>query len=144
MTRPTLTARFLSATNLSADNIGIATSAVCVVHCILTPVLISLSAVAAHLLPAEENIHRALAVLVTLLGAIALVRGFRKHGRRRILALMAAGLTLILTGACFGEHLPSHLAEVFVTLAGSALMITAHRMNHTFCRDCRQCVHERE
>jgi hypothetical protein len=144
VTRPRRTARFLSATNLSADSLGIATSALCVVHCVLTPVLISLSAVAAHLLPAEEKTHRAFAVLVTLLGAIALVRGFRKHGRRRILALMAAGLTLILTGACFGEQLPSHLAEVLVTLAGSALMITAHRMNHTFCRDCQQCVHEAE
>jgi hypothetical protein len=29
-----------------------------------------------------------------------------------------------------------------VTFAGSCLMITAHRMNHTFCRDCKTCVHE--
>jgi uncharacterized membrane protein YfcA len=144
VTRPTRNARFLPAINLSADHLGIAASALCVVHCILTPVLISLSAVAAHLLPAEENTHRAFAVLVTLLGAIALLSGFRKHGRRRILVLMAAGLALILTGACCGEHLPSHLAEVLVTLSGSALMITAHRMNHTFCRDCQKCVHVTE
>ena len=36
---------------------------------------------------------------------------------------------------------PSHGYEVFVTLIGSALMITAHRMNHTFCQDCRRCTH---
>jgi hypothetical protein len=126
---------------LSADNLGIVTSAVCVVHCILTPVLISLSAVVAHFLPAEESTHRVLACVITLLGAVALVHGFRKHGRRRILVLMAFGLAFILTGACFGDHLPSHLAEVLVTLTGSALMITAHRMNHTFCHNCHQCTH---
>lgn len=123
----------------SADKVGIVASAVCVVHCVFTPLLISLSAVAAHLLPGEERTHRVMAAVVTLLGAVALVQGFRQHGRRRILVLMTLGLTCILTGACFSALLPSHLSEVLVTLTGSVLMITAHRMNHTFCRDCHQC-----
>jgi hypothetical protein len=32
--------------------------------------------------------------------------------------------------------LPSHKVEVLVTLIGSGFMITAHRMNHIFCRQC--------
>jgi hypothetical protein len=27
-----------------------------------------------------------------------------------------------------------------VTMTGSALMIWAHRMNHTFCNDCKRCT----
>jgi hypothetical protein len=126
---------------VSADTLGVWASALCVVHCILTPALVSFSAVAAHLIPGEARTHRSLAAVVTLLGAIALIRGFRKHGRRRILVLMALGLGCILAAACFGGRFSWPLAEVLITLAGSVLMITAHRMNHTFCNDCQRCTH---
>ena len=122
-----------------ADTFGIWVSALCVVHCIATPLLLSMSAVVAHLLPAEESVHRTLATVVAAAGGIALIRGFRIHGRKRILALMAAGLAFIFFGAWFGDSLPSHLFEVGITMTGSALMIAAHRMNHTFCNDCTQC-----
>ena len=126
----------------SADKLGILASALCVVHCVVTPVLISVSAVFAHFIPGEERTHRTLAIGVAALGAIALVKGFRTHGRRRILGLMALGLGFIFAGAFYGDRLPSHGYEVAVTMTGSALMIWAHRMNHTFCSDCRRCTHE--
>ena len=125
-----------------ADQLGVWTSALCVVHCMVTPVLLSLSVVSAHFLPSEERTHRTLAVIIATLGALALVKGYRSHRRLRILYLMLAGLACIFGAAYWGDHLPSHRAEVLVTFAGSCFMITAHRMNHTFCRNCRTCVHE--
>lgn len=88
----------------------------------------------------EEHTHRVLAVGVTLIGAVALETGYRRHKQRSILWLMALGLTLIFTGAFFGDRLPSHWTEVAVTLAGGACMIAAHRQNHTFCRSCKTCT----
>jgi len=125
--------------SFSADNLGVWASALCVVHCVMTPVLISMSVVFAHLIPGEERTHRTLAVGVAVLGAIALVKGFRTHGRRRILGVMALGLVFIFAGAFYGGRLPSHGCEVAVTMMGSVLMISAHRMNHTFCKSCRRC-----
>ncbi|MEI9978988.1 MAG: MerC domain-containing protein [Edaphobacter sp.] len=110
----------------------------------MTPVLLSASAVFAHFLPGEEKTHRTLAIGVAALGAVALIKGFRTHGRRRILGLMALGLGFIFAGAFYGDRLPAHAYEVAVTMTGSVLMISAHRMNHTFCSDCRRCVHEPE
>lgn len=118
------------------DRVGIWASGLCVVHCILTPVLISLSAVLAHVLPSDEHVHRPLALILALIGAIALVRGYRAHRQTSVIYLMAGGLALIFTGAFVGDHLGGHWAEVGVTLLGSVLMIASHRMNHTFCRDC--------
>jgi MerC mercury resistance protein len=126
----------INASRQWADRLGVWTSSLCVVHCVLTPVLISSSAVLAHFLPAEERVHRSLALLVALFGAVALHVGFRKHRRRRILILMSAGLGCIAAAAWFGNKLPSHGYEVAITMVGSALMITAHRLNHTFCRSC--------
>jgi hypothetical protein len=125
--------RFLT---LPADQIGIWVSGFCMVHCLLTPLVLSLSAVSAHFLPSEERTHRVLAVSIAFVGALALVKGYRKHRRKRVPSLMAIGLAFIFGGARYGEHLPSHAAAVAITLIGSGFLIAAHRINHTFCRNC--------
>ena len=122
------------------DQIGVWTSTLCVIHCLLTPVLLSLSTVSAHFLPSEERTHRTLAIVIAAVGAIALVKGYRRHRSSRVLVLMVVGLTFIFGGAYWGDHFPSHAAEVLVTLVGSGFMIAAHRINHTFCREC-SCSH---
>ncbi|QMV19456.1 MerC family mercury resistance protein [Granulicella sp. 5B5] len=118
------------------DRAGIWASALCVVHCLLTPILFSLSAVFVHFLPSDEKVHRFLALAIALLGALALVRGFRKHRRVRVVCTMTGGLACIFLAAFTGDRLPGHWAEVGITFVGSVLMISAHRMNHTFCKDC--------
>lgn len=125
--------------SLDADRLGIIASTLCFVHCILTPVALSFSAVWAHYLPSEERFHRVLAVMVAAIGCFAIVSGYRKHRRRRVLLLMSTGLSFIFAGAYLGDRLPSHIAEVAVTLTGSSLMITAHLINHTFCKNCQRC-----
>ena len=132
-----------SVLTLPADQIGIWASGLCVIHCLLTPVVLSLSVVSAHFLPSEERTHRILAVSIALVGAIALVKGYRQHKRMHVPLLMAIGLAFIFGGAWFGDRLPSHAAEVAITLMGSGFMIAAHRINHTFCRDCA-CSHAPE
>ena len=124
---------------LSMDRLGMMASIGCAVHCLLTPVVLSLSAVYAHMLPTEEHTHRFLAVVVSAIGAIALVRGYRKHRSARPLLLMGVGLGFIIGGACFGDQLPSHAMEVCITLCGSCCMVAAHRINHTFCSRCERC-----
>jgi hypothetical protein len=56
-----------------------------------------------------------------------------------VLLLMGCGLLFIFAGAYWGDRLPSHAAEVAVTMTGSCLMIAAHFINHTFCKNCRRC-----
>lgn len=122
--------------SIQADRLGIIASALCFIHCVLTPVAVSLLAVGVHYLPSEEKIHRVLAVVVAALGCLAIFAGFRRHRRFRVVLLMSGGLLLIFAGAYFGERLPSHLAEVAVTMTGSCLMIAGHFLNHSFCRNC--------
>jgi hypothetical protein len=118
------------------DRLGTWASMLCVAHCLLTPVLLSMSAVFAHFMPTEERTHRTLAVLIAMIGMVALVRGLRRHRRLRVVVCMSGGLGCIFAAAWWGDRYASHAAEVAVTGLGSALMITAHRMNHTFCRQC--------
>ena len=80
-----------------------------------------------------------MALLIAAIGAIALVRGFRVHRRKSVLLLMAAGISLIGFAAFDGNNFPSHWVEVAITFLGSVLMISSHRLNHTFCKDCQRC-----
>ncbi|WP_241654504.1 MerC domain-containing protein [Granulicella sibirica] len=129
-------ASFITPGSRWPDGIGQCASALCVVHCLLTPVLLSMSAVAAHFLPSEESTHRCLAVGVAAIGALALANGYRVHGRKLTILMMCIGLSLVATGAFYGDLLPGHWVEVGVTLTGSLFMIASHRINHTFCKDC--------
>lgn len=121
-----------------ADRLGIWTSALCIVHCIATPVLFAASAVFVHLIPGEEHVHRCLAFVVAALGAIALVQGYREHRRWGVLMLMSIGLLCIFSMAFRGERLHSHLLEILITGIGSLFMIAAHRLNHTCRAACCQ------
>lgn len=127
---------------LRADRLGIIASAVCFVHCMVTPVVLSLSAVWVHYLPSDERFHRLMAITVAGLGGLAAAAGYRRHRRVRVLVLMGGGLSLIFAGAWFGNLMPSHLTEIVTTMSGSCLMITAHLFNHTFCKKCDRCDSE--
>jgi hypothetical protein len=122
---------------IPADRLGIWASTLCIVHCIVTPVVLSLSVVSAHFLPSEERTHRTLALLIAMLGVLALIKGYRRHRRLRVVLFMGVGLSSIFAGAYWGDLLPSHAAEVVITFAGSCFMIAAHRLNHTFCNGCK-------
>lgn len=124
----------------AVDRLGVIASVVCFIHCLAAPVVLSLLAVYAHFLPSEEHTHRVLAVCITLLGAIAILTGYRRHKKPSVLVFMAAGVGFICLGAFFGDRLPTHWMEVLITLAGSCCLIAAHRLNHTFCRSCKACT----
>ena len=119
-----------------SDRLGIFASTACVVHCILTPILLSSSVVAAHFLPSEERTHRILAVGIALIGAFAVIRGLRRHRRTAVLWLTLSGLGCISVAAYAGDWLPAHWMEVAVTICGSTLLVLGHRLNHTFCKAC--------
>jgi uncharacterized membrane protein YfcA len=122
---------------IPADRLGIWASTLCIVHCIAAPVVLSLSVVSAHFLPSEERTHRTLALLIALLGVVALIKGYRHHRRLLVVFFMGVGLASIFAGAYWGDRLPSHGMEVVITFVGSCFMIAAHRLNHTFCNDCK-------
>jgi len=122
------------------DRFGTIASVACLVHCALTPIVFSLFAFAAPLMPSEGRIHRFLAVPVCLIAIFAMQSGYRSHRNFVPAGLMILGLSFILLGAFYGDQMPSHLCEVAVTMVGSGCMVAAHRMNHTLrCRcDCHR------
>lgn len=123
-----------------SDLAGISVSGLCVVHCILTPVIFSLAPAFSHFVPASELTHRVLALSVTGIGALAFRSGYKKHRQRIVLWMMGLGLFTIGFSAFAGDRLPSHGYEIAMTVTGGAFLITAHLLNRTFCQKCDRCA----
>lgn len=108
------------------------------VHCLLTPVVISLFPDIVPYLPGDAAFHRWLAIGIVLIGFAGFVPGYRQHRRKSLLALIAAGMCLILFVAWRGERL--YLAvELVLSISGSMLLVTSHLLNRSFCSQCRSC-----
>jgi len=125
-----------------ADLAGATASALCLVHCLLTPIAISLFPNILPYLPGDAWFHRALAAGIIFLGAAAFVPGYRIHRRKSLLALIGAGMVLILAVAWAGEGLPQR-SELALSIPGSLMLVSAHMLNRSFCRQCRTCAESR-
>jgi peptidoglycan/LPS O-acetylase OafA/YrhL len=119
-----------------SDFIGIGLSLLCLVHCLALPVLIAFAPAILRNLPGDDVTHRSLAVLVGFVGFLAFRSGYKMHRRRWVLAAFATGLLLVSTAAVLGDEVLTGYGEAAVTVCGGLLLVTAHLVNHSFCRSC--------
>ena len=106
------------------DRAGILLSGLCALHCLLGIVLVSVLGLGGQALLAPE-IHEIGLALAIGVGAITLGLGMRRHGRPAPLVIGACGIAL-MTAALGVEH---GLPEALLTIAGVALVATAHIQN---------------
>jgi MerC mercury resistance protein len=109
------------------DLAAIGLSGLCIVHCLGATLLIgllssSLVATVWH----HEAVHLGLLLLATPLTIWTLVRGLSAHGNRWPLLIGILGLKLMALALLFRAHAS---LEMWVTLAGVALLAAAHMMN---------------
>ncbi|MDJ0759452.1 MAG: MerC domain-containing protein [Woeseiaceae bacterium] len=115
---PTDLGRGVSRLNLLAAGL----SAVCLIHCLALPVLISLLALS---VPFTENefVHVGL-VLMAAPATLWVMHKSRSHRNHRLfIAVAAIGLTLLLAGTFFS---PLASFEEHLTIVGALLLVTAH------------------
>lgn len=106
------------------DRLAIGLSALCLVHCAASVVLVALLATAGGVLlnPIIHQVGLGLAIALALLG---LGRGFLMHRRPLPIALGVTGIALMTT-ALFAPH---GVTEVAYTVTGVACVAMAHMMN---------------
>jgi uncharacterized membrane protein len=110
------------------DALGLAISAICLVHCLAFPII-------AVLVPAvslgldhdtDHAFHWVLLGLAAPVSSLALWRGAVRSGNRRWLKLGSAGLVLMLLGVL---HVFGAVSEVLLTMVGVVLLGIAHVKN---------------
>lgn len=116
--------RHYASNRLKLDAAGIALSALCAVHCLLTIVLISSIGVASHWLLAPELHWWGLAA-ATLIAGVAIGIGAVRHKRRTPFVVAMTGLTF-MGGALAAPH---GIEEAVLTVIGVALVSIGHILN---------------
>ena len=124
-----------------SDIVGIGLSLLCLVHCLALPVLIAFAPAILRGLPGDDITHRSLAVLIGFVGFLAFRSGYKVHRRRWVLAAFITGLLMVSIAAALGDEVLTGYGESAVTVCGGLLLVTAHLVNHSFCRSClvRRC-----
>lgn len=116
-----------------ADRLGIFLSALCVVHCLLTPfvlILIPSLQVSRY----HGAFHEGLLYILPVLAVAAFIPGYRRHRDPRVFYWSLPGLLLICVGAlCFDDHA---IGQVVASVAGSLLLIRSHLINRQLCACC--------
>lgn len=106
------------------DRLGVALSALCLVHCVSGVVLVGLMGVGGGVL-LDPHVHEIGLMATIAIGALGLGFGLARHGRREPLVLGCAGLVLMAAGLVVPHGLP----EIALTVPGVILLAIAHIRN---------------
>lgn len=124
------------------DAWGAIASGLCVVHCVVFPLILPALAMAGwnqagwDCCQEGSLVHLALFFLVVPIGAVALISGYRRHRRWTALAVGGAGVILLTLALLLGSQSYGILSERTLTILGSFTLISAHLLNQRRCRCC--------
>jgi hypothetical protein len=108
------------------DRTAIGASFLCLIHCAGLPLLLAALPALSRAIAIPESFHLWMLTLAIPTSAIALVMGFRRHGRGETLLLGGTGLALMLAGALAFAGTPT---ETVMTIGGSLCLASAHIVN---------------
>ena len=117
------------------DRVGIWTSSLCALHCLLLPILVPLVPLVAGTFFAEAWFERSILSLSMIIGFWALLSGYQRYHRQLypLFSLLLGGL-IYWNKNMFGE------AYEPVTIAiGAMLIVASHVVNLRLCQSCKTC-----
>lgn len=119
------------------DRLGISVSGICLVHCLLLPVVISVLPIWTSAQQVHGWLHPVFAALLVPTTILALIIGFRRHHSHVVVGLMVVGLLLVVGAAIPAFHNPGIAFETVLTMTGSAFLISGHVLNWKQSKTCK-------
>jgi hypothetical protein len=111
------------------DRIAITLSTICIVHCLVMPVVIAMLPIAAISFGSDGHFHALMLWLVVPTSAVGFALGYRVHGRAPIVASGALAVAVLALVALWGHEAWDATTEVAVNVAASVLLAAAHWRN---------------
>lgn len=113
------------------DRVGISTSILCVIHCLLTPVLILFAPLVGAKLDSEW-FHPVIVGVAVPVAVWALWNGYKHHRHIRTIYLGVAGIICIAAAMFLGED--HNMVEITFMTAAGLLLSSAHYLNLRACK----------
>lgn len=120
------------------DGLAVALSVVCLIHCLLLPVSVTLLPILGLSLIGHGAFHDLMLIVVLPTSIAAFGIGCRRHGQGSVLWVGGLGLALLVIAALAVDTVWGAEAERYITMAGGVVLAIAHLMNFRYCRtaDC--------
>ena len=112
-------------------------STICMVHCLLTPILIPFVSFSSLSFFVTEQMEFLLSTIAFTSAFITLLLGFYKY-HSKIMPFYYVGLALILKGS---ESIVPHHYEILIDLSIGVFIIVALIVNQRLCKSCPDCSH---
>ncbi|WP_322965719.1 MerC domain-containing protein [Sphingomonas fuzhouensis] len=107
------------------DALAISASTLCLIHCLLLPVLIAFLPAIAEWADLGETFHIVMLVIAVPLSGLTLIGGWRRHRAGLPVLVGAVGLILLIVGLAF----EGQMAGTALTVAGGLTLAVAHIAN---------------
>ena len=118
------------------DRIGISVSGICMVHCMVLPVMLAAVPLWSTVETLHDWLHPLFLVALLPISFMALVATADKPRPKSVRVLLGLGLLVIVLASLFGEEEGGRILETAVTLLGSGMLVAGHWRNGQTCRGC--------
>lgn len=120
----------------SLDKFAVLLSGICVLHCLITPIAITvLPIISLNAFVEDVLFHKLMLWLVLPTSCIALFIGCRKHRDWLIAGTGILGMTILVVIAFFGHDFLSHGGEKVLTSIGGIVLAISHILNYRACQE---------
>lgn len=117
------------------DYAGMTASALCLVHCLATPLLMAAFPMLG-LVHEHDAFHNSLLAAISLPVLLSLLPGYLRHRDRAVLWLGGLGLGSFLAAIFILSPLYGETAEAAGAVLSGVLLLGAHIRNRRFCTRC--------
>ena len=126
------------------DRLAIGLSALCALHCLMTPLIILFVPFLSFMFFDDKFFHLYLLFLIVPTSLFAFYIGFKGHKDTTVFLYGTLGLMVLLFAALFGHQYAGESSEKVITLFGSLISSFAHFRNFKLCRDEKFFCHLNE
>lgn len=117
------------------DKISVALSGICILHCLLTPILITLlPIISLNSFVDDELFHKLMLWIVLPTSCTALFIGCRKHRDTLIATTGIVGMLILIFVTFWGHDLFGLTGEKVATSIGGIILAISHILNYRACQ----------
>ena len=125
------------------DRAAICFSSLCILHCLLLPVLLVAYPIGILVTLSDEMFHQIMVSVALPLRLVSLNVGYGHHKRNQLIVFGSVGLGMLMLPLVVPHELISETEETWLTVAGALIVCLAHVVNFRLCtadQACEKCA----
>ena len=125
------------------DRAAICFSSLCILHCLLLPVLLVAYPIGILVTLSDEIFHQIMVSLALPLSLVSLYMGYGHHKRNQLFVFGGIGIVILMLPLIVPYEFISESEETWLTVSGALILCMAHIVNFRLCtagRACEKCA----